>query len=58
MTSNVFGFVAAANLGYARVELRETIGRGASGCVVVVHLVPTDVDGREYFAGDPVDGGR
>lgn len=56
MTSNVFGTVAARNLGYARVELAETIARGDAGCRVVVHLVP-DVDletvsGREYF-GDP-----
>ncbi|GGV83784.1 hypothetical protein GCM10010228_60470 [Streptomyces massasporeus] len=53
MTSNVFGTVAARNLGYARVELEETIARGDAGCRVVVHLVP-DVDvetvsGREYF---------
>ncbi len=56
MTSNVFGTIAARNLGYARVELEETIARGDAGCRVVVHLVP-DVDietlgGREYF-GDP-----
>lgn len=56
MTSNVFGTIAARNLGYARVELEETIARGGAGCRVVVHLVP-DVDietvsGREYF-GDP-----
>lgn len=56
MTSNVFGTIAARNLGYARVELQETIARGDAGCRVVVHLAP-DVDvetvsGREYF-GDP-----
>ncbi|MFF8726272.1 methanogen output domain 1-containing protein [Streptomyces sp. NPDC015171] len=51
MTSNVFGTVAARNLGYASVELRETIARGDAGCRVVVHLVPGagPVTGREYF---------
>ncbi|MFB0621093.1 methanogen output domain 1-containing protein [Streptomyces sp. AGS-58] len=56
MTSNVFGTVAARNLGYARVELEQTLARGDAGCRVVVHLVPdTSVEaavGREYF-GDP-----
>jgi predicted ArsR family transcriptional regulator len=53
MTSNVFGFVAAENLGYAKVELQETIAQGAPGCRVVVHLAPTEearrAEGREYF---------
>lgn len=53
MTSNVFGSIAADNLGYAKVELQETIARGHSGCKVVVHLQLTPetelVDGREYF---------
>ncbi|MFF2205075.1 methanogen output domain 1-containing protein [Streptomyces sp. NPDC058145] len=58
MTSNVFGTIAARNLGYARVELEETIARGDAGCRVVVHLVP-DVDvetvsGREYFGDQAV----
>jgi predicted ArsR family transcriptional regulator len=48
MTSNVFGFIAAENLGYAKVELQETIARGHPGCRVVVHLKPTDSEGREY----------
>jgi predicted ArsR family transcriptional regulator len=56
MTSNVFGSIAAENLGYAKVELRETIAMGHSGCRVVVHLRPTpDADraaGREYVKGD------
>jgi predicted ArsR family transcriptional regulator len=53
MTSNVFGSIAANNLGYARVELRETIAEGDPGCHVVVHLRPTAdaAPGREYFAG-------
>lgn len=51
MTSNVFGTIAARNLGYARVELQETIARGDAGCRVVVHLTPADgpAEGREYF---------
>jgi predicted ArsR family transcriptional regulator len=55
MTSNVFGVIAADNLGYARVELQETIAAGAPGCRVVVHLKPADGAGsageREYFGG-------
>ncbi len=52
MTSNVFGRIAAENLGYARVELQETIAEGHPGCRVVVHLVPSDQpdpQAREYF---------
>ncbi|HEX2219398.1 MAG TPA: methanogen output domain 1-containing protein [Gemmatimonadales bacterium] len=52
MTSNVFGSIAADNLGYAKVELRETIAEGHAGCRVVVYLKPTmasaAADGREY----------
>jgi len=52
MTSNVFGSIAADNLGFAKIELRETIAAGHSGCVVVVHLKATPesnfVEGREY----------
>jgi predicted ArsR family transcriptional regulator len=55
MTSNVFGAITAENLGYAKVELQETIAQGASGCRVVVHLRPSpeaeDCQGREYFGG-------
>jgi len=55
MTSNVFGTVAADNLGYAKVELQETIAKGDSGCRVVIYLKPTaeseDAEGREYFKG-------
>lgn len=54
MTSNVFGHIAAENLGYARVVLEETIALGAPGCRVVVHLEPAtneNPDGREYFRG-------
>ena len=56
MTSNVFGSIAADNLGYAKVELKETIAAGAPGCHVVVYLRSTpDADarpGREYFKGE------
>lgn len=53
MTSNVFGRIAADNLGYARVELLETIARGHGGCHVVVHLrpsEPTAPGAHEYFS--------
>jgi predicted ArsR family transcriptional regulator len=53
MTSNVFGSIAGNNLGYAKVELQETIARGHAGCRVVVYLKPTGealaAEGREYF---------
>ncbi|MEH1873912.1 methanogen output domain 1-containing protein [Nostoc sp.] len=55
MTSNVFGTIAANNLGYAKVELQETIAQGGSGCRVIVYLKLTeeaeDAEGREYFRG-------
>ncbi|WP_435011629.1 methanogen output domain 1-containing protein [Tundrisphaera lichenicola] len=55
MTSNVFGSIAADNLGYAKVVLEATIAEGAPGCRVVVHLKPTPeaeaAIGREYFKG-------
>jgi predicted ArsR family transcriptional regulator len=53
MTSNVFGSIAAENLGYAKVEIQEAIARGDAGCKVVVYLKPSEeaeaADGREYF---------
>ncbi|MGM3307029.1 methanogen output domain 1-containing protein [Anabaena sp. WFMT] len=53
MTSNVFGTIASDNLGYAKVELQETIAQGATGCRIVVYLktIPEseDAPGREYF---------
>lgn len=55
MTSNVFGFITARELGYARVELAQTIALGHDGCVVIVHLKPFGderaVSGREYHRG-------
>jgi predicted ArsR family transcriptional regulator len=55
MTSNVFGYIAAQNLGYAAVELEQTIAEGAPGCRVTVHLRPSDevpLSTREYFRAD------
>src|SRR5579864_6781837 len=53
MTSNVFGAIAAENLGYAKVELQKTIAQGDPGCVVVLHLKEGDQHSsahtREYF---------
>jgi predicted ArsR family transcriptional regulator len=53
MTSNVFGVIAAENLGYSKVVIEEAIARGDAGCRIVVHLQPTSeaeaADGREYF---------
>ena len=53
MTSNVFGSIAAENLGYAKVVLEQAIARGDSGCRVVVYLKPSEAaqqaTGREYF---------
>lgn len=53
MTSNVFGVIAAENLGQAKVELVRTIAEGAPGCRVVVYLQSTPqaeaAKGREYF---------
>ena len=53
MTSNVFGAIAADNLGYAKVALKETIASGHGRCVVTVYLKNTEearrATGREYF---------
>jgi predicted ArsR family transcriptional regulator len=52
MTSNVFGHIAAQNLGYAAVALEETIAMGDPGCRVVVYLRAQDQlpdEAREYF---------
>lgn len=52
MTSNVFGRIAADNLGYARVRLSEVIANGDPECHVVVYLTPQDgleADEREYY---------
>src|SRR5262245_42085077 len=53
MTTNVFGVIAAQNLGYAKVALEQTIAEGHPGCRVVVYLKPTpeaeSAEGREFF---------
>jgi predicted ArsR family transcriptional regulator len=53
MTSNVFGVIAAENLGKAKVVLEETIAAGAPGCRVTVYLsdsaAAAAAQGREYF---------
>ncbi|MFN6484281.1 MULTISPECIES: methanogen output domain 1-containing protein [unclassified Nostoc] len=53
MTSNIFGAIAADNLGYARVELQDTIARGAQECKIVIYLKPSEVldefTAQEYF---------
>ncbi len=53
MTSNVFGVIAAENLGYAKVVLAETIAAGQPACMVTVYLQPSaeaeTEEGREYF---------
>ncbi|HEY2410026.1 MAG TPA: methanogen output domain 1-containing protein [Polyangiaceae bacterium] len=53
MTSNVFGTIAADNLGYGKVGLEKTIADGDRECRVVLYLKrsPTAeaAPGREYF---------
>ena len=53
MTSNVFGVIAAENLGQAKVVLEETIAQGSAGCRVTVYLTDSKeaaaATGREYF---------
>jgi predicted ArsR family transcriptional regulator len=52
MTSNVFGHIAGQNLGYAAVDLEQTIAQGDAGCRVVVYLRPSETvpaSAREYF---------
>lgn len=54
MTSNVFGVIAAENLGYAKVALERTIAQRHGACRVVVYLKPNEeaqaAQGRDYFA--------
>lgn len=55
MTSNVFGTIAANNLGYAKVVLNKTIANGHDGCLVTVYLqqdlITDEQDGNEFFRG-------
>ena len=52
MTSNVFGAIAAENLGFARVSIEKAIARGDTGCRIAVYLTPSAearaAEGREY----------
>lgn len=61
VTSSIFGVIAAENLGYARVDLQETIARGAPGCRVVVSFQPPTQappgTEREYYATERPPGG-
>ena len=56
MTSNVFGTIAAQNLGYGKVALEETFAKGDGRCRVVLYLKRTAAsdaaDGREYLRAD------
>ena len=62
MTSNVFGRIAAENLGYAKVAVEEAIAQGAPRCQVRVLLESSrrldSVAGREYFRVGPLEGGE
>jgi len=53
MTSNVFGTIASENLGYAKVNLVETIARGDAGCRIEIHLQHNseteNASGIEYY---------
>lgn len=55
MTSNVFGIIAAENLGYAKVHLVKTIAQGDARCLVEIHLQHSDeaesAIGNEYYKG-------
>jgi hypothetical protein len=57
MTSNVFGHIAAENLGYGKVELQRTIAEGHQECRVVVHFARSEeaaaASGREYVRSGP-----
>lgn len=53
MTSNVFGHIAAQNLGYAAIDLERTIADGHADCRVTVYLRASDdlpLGAREYHA--------
>lgn len=56
MTSNVFGTIAAQNLGYGKVVLEQTIANGDAGCRVALYLTRSPAaekaDGREYLRSE------
>ena len=47
MTSHVVGRVVAEHLGYARVDLTETLARGDGRCRVVIALRPEEISATE-----------
>lgn len=53
MTSNVFGSIAAENLGYGKVVIEQAIANYDPGCLVTVYVQASDEarskEGREYF---------
>lgn len=54
LTSNIFGRLTANAIGYAAVDLEQTIAKGDSSCRVVLHLKRMELgpDTREYFRDD------
>lgn len=54
LTSNIFGVMTANAVGYAAVDLEQTIAKGAAACRVVLHFKRTELnpDTREYFRDD------
>ena len=59
MTSNVFGLIAAENLGYAKVVIEQSLAKRDMKCRVVVYLKTSpeaeSADGREYFRAEADD---
>ncbi len=57
MTANVFGHIAAENLGYARVRIEEAIARGDGRCRVVLFLrkgaEPPQTHETDFFGSSP-----
>jgi hypothetical protein len=56
MTSNVFGTIAAENVGYGKVVLEQAIARGDPGCRVVLYIQRSPEalarEGREYVRSE------
>lgn len=54
LTSNIFGRLTANAVGYAAVDLEETIASGAAECRVVLHLkrIEPGPGTREYYRDD------
>jgi len=53
MTSSIFGIIVAENLGYAKIELKETMADNCSECRIVIYfdisIDSTISKGREFF---------